>query len=165
MRNEVKIVKPKNYTNSKPHPEYPIIIVGRNEEFGSIMLRQEKLVLAPGSNIVNIQPRVAHFAGRIEVLERIVKDLKLQEGDNFSKKVFPVDLIVEESTEPFYDGQEPKINPSSGEIVTSGGKEVYRYTRVSKEEDHKTDILLRTDSEEVSEKTEETARVNTEFAK
>jgi len=163
MKGEVKIVTPKNYVNSKPHEKHPIITIGRNEEFGSIMLRQEKLVLSPGSNIVNVQPRVAHFAGRVEELEQIVEAYNLKEGDNFNK-VFPVDLVVEEKTEPFYDGQEPKINPSTGEIVTSGGQEVYRYTFVSRKEEQRADKLLQTDSADVPAAKEETAQANTEFA-
>lgn len=162
MKNEVKVVKPKNYPNSKPHSEYPIITIGRNEEYGSIMLRQEKLVIAPGTNIMNIQPRTAQFAGRIENLEKMVQEYGLKEGDNFSKKVTDVELIVEESHEPFYEGQEPKINPSTGEVVTSDGQEVYRQTFIKPKSEEANDKLLTIDREPV--KQTQATEANTEFA-
>lgn len=148
MKGQVIVTKPQNYTTGEPHPKYDIITIsGKNKEFGSIMLRQEKLVLSPGSNIANIQARVAHFAGTLENLESIVENFNLKEGDNFNK-IMPVDLVVEEQTEPFYDGQDPKINPSTGEIVTHNGQEVYRSTFIAQKGEERTDQLLRTDPSE-----------------
>jgi hypothetical protein len=37
-------------------------------------------------------------------------------------------LQVQESFDPFYAGQNPKINPTSGEVVQKDGKDVYRNT-------------------------------------
>lgn len=35
-------------------------------------------------------------------------------------------LQIQEATTPFYEGQAPKVNPSTGEICMSGGKPIYR---------------------------------------
>lgn len=37
-------------------------------------------------------------------------------------------ILVQESTEPFWTGQNPKINPETKAIITSGGVPVYRNT-------------------------------------
>ena len=75
--------------------------------------------------------RTVHFmSGRVEDLKTIISTFDLAVGDNFSEKVQPSRLIVKESTTPFYDGQQAKINPSTGEEITYRGESVYRETDV-----------------------------------
>ena len=162
MDGTVRVVKPKNYTKSKPHSEFPIITIGPNEEYGSIMLSQQRLVMKPGSNFANVQTRVAHFVGEVGLLQQIVESYDLKEGDDFSEKVRDVELIVVESHEPAYEGQDPKINPNTGEVLTSGGKEIYRTTVIADKADKRADKLLDLDQEPVSQKA--TQKANTEFA-
>lgn len=38
-------------------------------------------------------------------------------------------IVVEESHTPFYEGQAPKINPSTKEVVMVNGRKVYRQSR------------------------------------
>ncbi len=52
---------------------------------------------------------------------------------NFKAKELPFKLEgqiqVRESHEPFYEGQDAKINPTTGEVIEKDGKEVYRDTQ------------------------------------
>lgn len=41
-------------------------------------------------------------------------------------------LLAIESTSPYYEGQEPKINPSTGAVVTHNGQPIYRSTKLGK---------------------------------
>ena len=69
-------------------------------------------------------------------------------------------IKIVESHTPFYEGQEPKINPTTGEIVLSGGQPVYRRGML-------TTNLSEGDTLLVSDKTTVNATVqpNTDFAK
>lgn len=40
----------------------------------------------------------------------------------------PFDILVEEKTEPQYAGQNPKINPSTGEVITSEGMPIFEHS-------------------------------------
>jgi hypothetical protein len=42
--------------------------------------------------------------------------------------VVPFDILVQEKTEPAYAKQQPKINPSTGEVITSEGMPVYEHS-------------------------------------
>ena len=56
----------------------------------------------------------------------------LQVGDDFAAKVGSAcKIVVEERVEPFYVGQKPKMNPTTGEILTKGGREIYRNSRLT----------------------------------
>lgn len=41
--------------------------------------------------------------------------------------IVPFDILVEEKTEPAYNGQTPKINVASGEVITHNGMPVYEH--------------------------------------
>jgi hypothetical protein len=156
------IEKPQNYVNSAAHSEHDIISVNNgNPEYGSIMLRSESMELRDGW----IRPvaRVGRVTNRVEELVKLVKQFNLKEGDDFSRKVMPVKLTIKEQTTPFYDGQEPKINPTTGEVITSGGKEVYRSTFVNPEGSDEMDTLLVSDKVNVSVSEGIKAVANTEF--
>jgi hypothetical protein len=42
--------------------------------------------------------------------------------------VVPFDILVEEKTQPAYDNQSPKINPTTGEIITHNNLPVYEHS-------------------------------------
>jgi hypothetical protein len=42
-------------------------------------------------------------------------------------QLVPFDILIEEKTEPAYEGQEPKVNPSTSEVVMFDGKRVYEH--------------------------------------
>lgn len=69
-------------------------------------------------------------------------------------------IIIKESHTPFYEGQEPKINPTTGEIVLSNGQPVYRRGFLTSDLSASDELL-------VSDKTTVNATVqpNTDFAK
>lgn len=52
----------------------------------------------------------------------IVQKLGLKAGS-----VVPFDILVEEKTIPAYEGQNPKVNPSTGEVITHEGMPVYEH--------------------------------------
>jgi len=103
-------------------------IIGVNPkkpEFGSIQLATTTRSFGGFMN----KSRTVHFlSGRVEELKELVDEFSLSVGDDFSKKVQPSRLIVKESVTPFYDGQDAKINPTSGEVVTFQGEDIYRET-------------------------------------
>jgi hypothetical protein len=41
--------------------------------------------------------------------------------------VLPLDILSEEKTEAAYPGQNPKVNPSTGETITVNGLAVYEH--------------------------------------
>lgn len=90
--------------------------------------------------------RTVHFlSGTVEELKEIVAEFSLSAGDDFSEKVQPSRIIVRESTTPFYDGQQPKMNPSTQEVVTHNGQDIYRETDLVGANSSETDSKLSND--------------------
>jgi hypothetical protein len=94
-------------------------------------------------NFLVEEKRVAWFKGNLAQIESFVKTNALREGSAFP---MPSKLVVEESTIPFYTGQEPKINPQTKEIITFEGKAVYRNTVIVPLGDSKVDSKLEMDT-------------------
>jgi len=118
-----------------------IVSINPNKkEFGSIRLATTSYDMSTG--FLNKQRRVHYLAGKVEELEGLAYAFEFKIGDDYSAK-FPSRIIVEESTTPFYEGQSPKINPSSGEVVTVNGSEVYRQTRLVNADSADQDILVK----------------------
>ena len=118
-----------------------IIMVNQNKpEFASIMVRNDSMGLSENGFMVT-EKRVGFITARTEEIEAMVKQFNLKENDDFSAKAFPVKILIKESTTPFYETQSPKVNPTTGEVVQSGGQPVYRQTLVvpasSPQEDEK----------------------------
>lgn len=58
----------------------------------------------------------------------------LEEGDDLSEKTgVEWTIQVKESTEPFYDGQNPKIDPSTDEVLLKDGEAIYRQSELTLE--------------------------------
>ena len=129
-----------------------------NPDNASIMLRSE-ILNANDQGFLQKEVRVGLFKGKTSDLEL----LGLKEGQDFST-VIPVKLVVKESFEPFYPGQEAKINPTTKEVVTSAGAPVYRQTIVVALDSPETDVKLATDKAEATAPATSAARA-TEFSK
>jgi hypothetical protein len=119
-----------------------------NSEYGSIQMATTKFDFG---NFASAK-RVVHFmSGRVSDLENIVKVFDLKIGDDFSKKAQPSRIIVKESITPFYEGQKPKINPETSEIILHNGQEVYRDTDLVAASSQETDQKLSSDKVKVAQ--------------
>lgn len=98
------------------HPETGAVITPRknNPEYGVIRLDQESVSMENG--YLNKSNRTAWLGGKIEDLQ----SLNLKAGSTLPGKI-----VRKESHTPFYEGQSPKINPQTSEVVLKDGKEVY----------------------------------------
>lgn len=111
------------------HPETKAVIT-RNPnkpEFGTIRLDFRTHTLNGGYSAQN--NRSAFIHGRMEDLE----SFGLVEGQELVGKI-----IKKESFVPFYEGQQAKINPSTGETVLTDGRPTYidfQYTEDPKAQD------------------------------
>ena len=116
-------------TVSVPQGKTSVLLVNeKNPEQAAIMLRSN-VMAANDQGFLQIEKRVGWFKGKTSDLEAIAKTLK--DGDDFYAKTgISVKLVVREKTEPFYPTQEPKKNPTTGEIVTHKGAAIYRSTFV-----------------------------------
>lgn len=111
-------------------------------EYGSIQMATTTRSFGGFMN----KSRTVHFlSGKIEELVELVADFDLKVGDDFSKKVQPSRLIIKESTTPFYEGQTAKINPSTSEVVTYQGEDIYRETALVAANSPETDSKLTND--------------------
>ena len=91
-----------------------ITISEKNPEFGTIRLDAEQNVFSDG--FFNVQKRTAFVRGRLVDLE----SLNLKDG-----QVLAGQIVRKESFEPFYEGQTPKINPTTNEVVLTDGRPTY----------------------------------------
>jgi hypothetical protein len=123
-----------------------VMISKNNPESAAIMLRADT-ISANDQGFLQTEKRVGLFKGKTEDIQKLAAGLK--PGDDFSQKVFPVRLVIVETDAPAYDGHLPKINPSTKEVVTSGGADVYRQTFVVAEASPLHDDFLPTDREPV----------------
>jgi len=121
-----------------------IAVSPNNPEFGIIPLRYEGTKLND-SGFLTQDKRVAGVRGRVKDLEDLIRKYNLKEGDDFSEKVTPVKLIVKESTQPFYEGQDAKINPTTGAVMTHNGEPIYRRVIVVPEGSAEKDEFLSND--------------------
>ena len=125
-----------------------IIMVSKsNSEQAAIMLRSETLS-ANEQGFLQTEKRVGWIKGKTEEIQKLASILK--EGDDFNVKcallgMGAVKLVIKEATAPFYQGQTPKINPTTGEVVMHGGSPVYRQTLVVSQSSSDVDSKLITD--------------------
>lgn len=108
-------------------------------ELGSIRLEQKCRTVS--GTFLNSRNRVAFIGGTMDELGAIVKENNLKSGSELPGK-----LIVIESLAPMYKNHEPKMNPSTAEVVniTVGDKQfpVYAQTRYTTN-DADRDVLIR----------------------
>lgn len=112
------------------HPETGLVITPsvNKPEFGTIRIDQEANVFTNG--FFAVQKRTAFVRGRITDLE----SLGLKDDSTLDGKI-----IRKESFEPFYENQEPKINPQTNEVILTDGRPTYlefEYTEDKDASDH-----------------------------
>jgi hypothetical protein len=100
-----------------------LFTLGNNPEWCSV--RIESTVLENDEGFWLARTRI----GRIRLQVALAKAL-MANGMLKSGKELPIKgkIIVRESFEPFYEGQEPKINPRTGELVLFSNNPVFRQT-------------------------------------
>jgi hypothetical protein len=98
-----------------------LLKIGRNPDYCSV--RVESSTITNDDGFMDLKTRVAKVRMPVKLAEILVAKGLLKEG-----KEFPMQgkIIVRESFEPFYEGQEPKINPSTAELVLFLGEPIYR---------------------------------------
>lgn len=111
-----------------------------NPEIGSIMVKDNSLKLIDGFISKNNTP--AFIRGNLKDLQ----SLNLKNGEDVASKFGNKKIVIKERTTPFYEGQQQKINPKSGEIVLSNGSPVYRLSEVVDSTSTETDELLKSDN-------------------
>ena len=105
MKNSVKVAV---------HPETGAVITpSKNKpEFGTIRVEETGMRFSGG--FANDVKRSAFIRGKITTLE------KLKAGQEL-----PGTIVAKETREPQYEGQSPKINPSTEEVHLVDGAKVY----------------------------------------
>lgn len=78
---------------------------------GSIRFEQRTVKINNGS-FANESKAVAFLSGTIEFLEKVIRVNSLTDGSEVPGRV-----VVYESLQPFYKGQQPKINPTTKDPV------------------------------------------------
>ena len=103
-----------------------IRINANKPDFGSLMLRQDRRIIS--GTFLNATSVVCFITSTVEALEELVDDNGLVPGSNYNQKVAdaPIKLIIKESVVPFYEGQTPKINPTTGEVLLLDSDPIYR---------------------------------------
>ena len=117
-------------------------------EFGSLMLISTIAALSNG--FMNVKNRVGFIVGRVADLTNMVKEYGLKESDDFSAKVAPhriVTLELLESQVQDGKGYREKINPTTGEVLTKNGENIYWKTEVVAEGSDIQDSFVSHDTE------------------
>lgn len=99
-----------------------------NPEWGTVRVSSEELTFSNG--IVNNNTRSAFVRGEIKNLSKMFT----REGQNIPGKI-----IRKTSYSPFFTGQKPVMNPTTGEVVLKNGKEFfqeYEFTQDLQAVDH-----------------------------
>ena len=142
----------------KAHPVTGSIVTyfenSKGESFGKIRVDQRAPVINNG---------FMSFANRSAFITLNEKDAKAMEPILIEDTPYPIEgkVVVTESLEPFYDGQEPKRRGADGAVITHLGAAVYRETNYVFNLDA-TDTLLVSDREGVT--VTETAESLAEFS-
>ena len=109
-----------------PNTNSIITVSASNPAWSNISLTQESYSIGAGGIIAKVKLS-GLLKAKTEVLEGMIADLGLKAGMEFP---LPHTLVVSESHSPFWAGQTPKINPTTGEVFLKDSKEVYRKTDV-----------------------------------
>jgi|GEM_PF-2074386 len=140
----------KNVLSNKPivkaHPTTGAIMTyfesEKGETFGKVRVDQHSPVINNG---------FLSFANRSAFITMDENTAKKMESILKEDTAYPIEgkVVVRESLEPFYEDQEPKINPSTEEVITHLGAPVYRETQFVFDLEAK-DTLLVSDRDELS---------------
>jgi len=111
----------------------------KNPEWGTLRVDSENKSFSGG--ILNISKRSAFIRGRMADLQA----MNFRDGQVLQGKI-----QKQESFEPFYEGQDPKINPTTNQVILTQGKQSFiqfEYT----EDANLPDVWVGNTSAEVSE--------------
>lgn len=124
MNNQVTIVA---------HPQTKKVITpSKNPEYGTIRVDSRTVSMEGG--FANVSNRTAFIRGKVKDLEA----LGFKEGDNLPGKI-----QKQESTTPFYEGQEAKINPSTAEVMKDAqGNDLYLNYVYTEDMNAPVDVLI-----------------------
>lgn len=121
------------------HPETNelINVSSKNPEYCSV--RVESAVLSNDEGLLVFQTRIAKVRMQTVLAQALQAKGMLEAG-----KELPIKgkIIIREGKQPFYEGQEPKINPRTGEVIEHIGSPVYRQT-VFTSNDNARDMFIR----------------------
>ena len=125
-----------NFCKVVPHPETGKIITESttSKGFGTVRLDSTEMVVSNG--FVNERKRSAFVRGEVEVLKKM-----------FSSPQIQGKIIRKTSSQPFYNGQTPVVNPTTGEEVLRDGACFYQqfeFTQVA----NATDVEVEVEVEE-----------------
>lgn len=121
-----------NVVRVKAHPTTGAIITqSKNPEWGTI--RVDSMTKSFENGILNVSNRTAFIRGKIKDLEAL--GLKAEE-------VMAGKIIKQESFTPFYEGQKPKINPSTAEVVLKDGRNVFLNYVYTSDVNAPTDVFI-----------------------
>lgn len=98
------------------HPKTGLVITQseNNPSYGTIRL--DAMTTSMEGGFLNKRRKSAFIRGKMEDLE----SLGLKAG-----QVLPGIIQRQESYQPFYEGQKPKMNPESGEVILQDGREIF----------------------------------------
>ena len=99
---------------SHPTTGAVITVSTNNPEYGTIRLDEETIQFQ--NNFMNKSRRSVFIRGKVADLESLGYK---------AKQALAGKIIKRESFEPFYEGQEPKMNPTTQEVVLKDNKPVY----------------------------------------
>lgn len=91
----------------------------KKPEYGSIMFRQTKFVYK--GNFLSQREKVNFTHGKLDELQKYVKLMEFKANDELPGNIYTI-----ERKEPFYEDQEPKINPTTGNAVLVDGSFVFQ---------------------------------------
>jgi hypothetical protein len=129
MRKSFEIMSKSNVLSNAPlvmeHPETGKVITyfenAKGETFGKVRVDQRTAVINNG---------FMSFANRSAFITYDEDTAKEMESVLISGKPYPIagKVCVTESTEPFYEGQEPKTKGADGDVILHNGQPVFRDT-------------------------------------
>lgn len=137
----------------KPTEADSIILTSKNPEYSSILVGCDTLGINNGFLVKD--KRRAFYTGPTSIVEELVNEFNLVEGSEF-----PIEgkIIIIEDTTPQYEGQQPKINPTTKEELTCEGALIYRSQILVDINDPRGDIKLVADSTNINSKVEELSK-------
>lgn len=124
--------------------------------FGSLMLIAVTMVLT--GSFLNKKTKVGFIVGKIDDLKSLISTYGLKEGTDYSAAVAPHRIVTIEKLKnavPENQGFRQKINPTTGEVLTSNGEEIYWKNEVVAEGSNVVDQLIAHDREAVETSVQE----------
>ncbi len=119
-----------------------IFVQTKTDGIVSLMFESKEEANLFATGFVSEKKKVAFKTGQLETMRALVKTHKLEAGAEMPG----AKIIIRESTTPFYEGQNPKMNPTTEEVVTVNGQPVYREGVLLPSNDSETDSYVTADT-------------------